>query len=198
MAAKPSLPQDQALVFDLGKKRFVVIGFDQMKHYTARLASRILHDRGKPSAIVYVQRGGMVIARLLSDALGVRELHGISASYYTRSNMPSSKLRIGTIPRVSSEGYLLLVDDIADTGKTLSAIAQSVRRKDRSDLVICTFGMKPKSIIRPDYYAFTVSNSTWVIFDYEEHETRRNFARTGNRSGMRFMDKRFGPAHGQD
>jgi hypothetical protein len=34
MVAKPSLPQDQALVFDLGKKRFVVIGFDQMKRAT--------------------------------------------------------------------------------------------------------------------------------------------------------------------
>ena len=36
MVAKPSLPQGQALIFDLNKKRFVVIGFGQMKRATLR------------------------------------------------------------------------------------------------------------------------------------------------------------------
>ncbi len=191
MDAKESRNLGKVLNFELGKKRFVKVSFKEMKKYSEDLATEILKRYGPPDVIVYAQRGGMLIARLLSDALNVRNLVCISAMYYSKSNTRYASVKTGGVPKIDAKSYILVVDDIADTGKTLKTLCSGIRSKSRSKVITCTFGMKPQSVIKPDLCDFRVSNDTWVIFEYEEFETTRNFSQTGNEAGLRFIKQNF-------
>jgi len=52
----------------------------------------------------------------------------------------------------------LIVDDIADTGLTLTPY---------KNFKIATVYYKPRSKIKPDYYVREVNNSDWIVFPWE-------------------------------
>ncbi len=60
--------------FDKSKKKFVKLSFENMNEYAEIMAKEISEKYGIPDEIIYIERGGMVIARLLSDKLGVNAL----------------------------------------------------------------------------------------------------------------------------
>jgi len=53
------------------------ISFEEMKKISSKMADKIIGKYGKPRAILYIERGGMVIAKMLADKLGVKELYGV-------------------------------------------------------------------------------------------------------------------------
>ena len=178
--------------FDASKREYMKLSFGEMKRLAREISRIILAEYGKPGSIVYIERGGMVFARMLSDFLSVKELHGINASYYTDIGTPSSKVNVGSAEiRFSSKGYVLVADDIADTGKTLGAVLGKLSKSTNKRLVSATLVFKPASATVPDIYGKKVSNETWIVFDYEENETVQSFVRSGNENGLRFMKKNF-------
>ena len=179
--------------FEREKKKFIALKFDDLKGLSKRMGEDILSRFGRPSLIVYIERGGMVIARLLSDYLEVKDMVSIKASYYTDDGLPSGSVNISNFNfrKQGNGGYVLLVDDIADTGKTIEAVLEVLKRAIPSKIVIATAIYKPQSIIKPDVYAYTVDNDTWIVFDYEENETFKRFVRKDNRDGLKFMEDNF-------
>ncbi len=154
-------------------RKFMGASLKQIKAYSKTLSEKIMERYGKPDQIVYIERGGMVAARLLSDMLMVKNVAGINASYYLGVNRRASKVEVGQVPKLKkSKGYLLLVDDVADTGKTLQKVAEMIRKRTRARVATCTIFYKPRSIIKPDFYAKEVRNDKWIIFEYEETEFR--------------------------
>lgn len=157
----------------LSGRKFVRESLDQMKAHSRSLAADIIKSEGLPAQIIYIERGGMVIGRLLSDALLVKNVSGVRASYYTGINRRRSSVLMGSLPRIEKgSGYVLLVDDVADTGKTLSKVAGSIRKRYGARVLTCTVFYKPRSVIKPDFYAKEISNDKWIIFEYEENEFR--------------------------
>jgi len=165
----------------------------RLKHYAKQIAKEILEKYGAPESIIYIERGGMVIGRLLSDYLQVKELIGIRAGYYLEDGTPSTAVNIGSFEYlpITQSGYILLVDDIADTGKTLEQVLKKVKEKVNKKIVVATIAFKPQSIVKPDVYAYTVDNETWIIFDYEENETKLRFLKRNNENGLQFMRENF-------
>ncbi len=182
------------LKFESEKKKYVFLSFQSMKYYAKKLADEILKTRGRPDLLVYIERGGMVIGRLLSDYLNVKDVQSIKASYYLEDGTPSTHVKLGeftgNLKNVSN--YVLLVDDIADTGKTLEAVLNKLRDQTDKPIVVCTIAYKPHSIIKPDYYAYIVDKETWVVFEYEEEETKRAFIKRDNKLGLKFIEESFG------
>lgn len=180
------------LKFEREKKRYVLLSFQAMKKHSKTLAMEIMSKVGKPDAIVYIERGGMVIGRLMSDYLGVKELYGIRASYYTDEGIPSTHVTVGDISiNIKVRNYILLVDDIADTGKTIEAVLEKLK-KITDNVKVCTIAYKPHSAVKPDFYSYMVDNDTWVVFEYEEQETRKAFEKRNNEIGLKFMEETFG------
>ena len=158
----------------LSGRKFVRESLGQMKAHSRSLAADIIKNNGLPAQIIYIERGGMVIGRLLSDALPVKNVYGVRASYYTGIGRRRSSVRMGNLPMIKkTSGYVLLVDDVADTGKTLRKVAGSIRKRYGARVLTCTVFYKPRSIIKPDFYAKEIGNDKWIIFEYEENEFRR-------------------------
>jgi hypoxanthine phosphoribosyltransferase len=66
---------------------------------------------------------------------------------------------------------VLIVDEVADTGKSLVLIKQHITEKGAAEVKIATVYYKPWSIITPDYYA--KETSRWIVFPWEIKETIR-------------------------
>jgi energy-coupling factor transport system ATP-binding protein len=179
--------------FESEKKNFVALKFVDLKRYARELAADILKRFGRPESIVYIERGGMVIGRLLSDFLSVRKVYPLRASYYTDDGIPMTHVHISDFDFTlsKSDGYTLLVDDIADTGKTLRAASEELKKKVSTRIVTATVVYKPQSVFKPDAYVYEVGNNTWIVFDYEEIETLSRFIRKDNKEGLKFMQDNF-------
>jgi hypoxanthine phosphoribosyltransferase len=172
------------------RERYAWVSLTEMKALAGKMAGRIMKVYGKPQAILYIERGGMVLARMLADSLNVVELFGVQMVAYEDIN------RIGKVyvlPHyitldLRKGGYVLLVDDIADTGKTLSAAAEMFRKKF-GKVVTATLAYKPKSSFKPDVIGKTVPSGTWLVFDYEEEESLNSFRKRKSEEGVSFIEK---------
>jgi hypoxanthine phosphoribosyltransferase len=65
----------------------------------------------------------------------------------------------------------LLVDDVADTGKSLLLAKKHLLRQGAMEVRISTLYYKPLSVTKPDYYE--KETRCWVVFPWETKETIR-------------------------
>ena len=157
-----------------------VITWDELVAKSMALARKIEDSRGPLSfdAIVAVARGGLVVARLLSDLLGVKRVASLQVEYYTGVDERGSRPVIVGGLGADVEGLeVLLVDDVADTGETLRLAAEHVRDRKAGGVATATLYVKPWCRFRPDYFVEVVEE--WVVFPYEHCETARLLVRSG-------------------
>jgi hypoxanthine phosphoribosyltransferase len=64
---------------------------------------------------------------------------------------------------------VLIIDDVADTGKSLAVLMEDLRRKGSEEVKIATVYYKPWSIVKPEYYMRETKK--WIIFPHERRET---------------------------
>lgn len=141
-----------------------------------KVAKTILKSRFKPDIIVGVFRGGWIAAKLISDAIGVHELGALEVKFYTEIGATSKK-PIVTKPLVGdvTNKKVLLVDDVADTGRTLQVALEEVELHGPKIIRTATLYVKPRSIFIPDYYGETTS--AWIIFPWEVREVLEELAK---------------------
>lgn len=135
-------------------------------------SEKILKDNYKPDLIIAITRGGWIPARLLSDLLEVNNLTTIGIEFYSDISKTRKKpILTQELSTPISGKKILLVDDVADTGKSLQLAKKHILKKDKADLKISTIYKKPQSKIEPDYYEKTTKH--WIIFPWEIKETAR-------------------------
>lgn len=123
--------------------------------------------------IIGISRGGLLPAQYLAYQLGVRRIHNYGVSSYSDNNERLSDSDINIYQNVTTPFYkehnVLIVDDIADTGKT---ITQLLKRHNyfanAGKILVATLHYKPKkSIICPDFFGEAVGNDIWIQYPYE-------------------------------
>ena len=78
---------------------------------------------------------------------------------------------------------ILILDDVADTGKTLKLVRDHLLDKGAGEVKIATIYYKPWSIVRPDYYE--KKTRKWIVFPWERKETVRNLMRKYRKEEVR-------------
>ena len=135
-------------------------------------AKKICQSGFKPDVIVGVTRGGWVPARILSDLLEIPNLATVRVEFYfgvaeTR-NEPA--LTQGVSARVLGK-KTLVVDDVADTGRSLQLVKEHLLQQGAAEVQIATLYYKPLSAAKPDYYE--KKTLRWVVFPWDMKETAR-------------------------
>jgi hypoxanthine phosphoribosyltransferase len=121
---------------------------------------------------VGIIRGGLVPARVLSDLLEVPMVATIQVEFYVNIGKTAAEpvLKQGLAVPVAGK-RVLLVDDIADSGKSLQLALNYLQGQGAAEIKSATLYYKRKSVIQPSF--FEKETDCWVVFPWETRETLR-------------------------
>jgi len=151
---------------------FEVPTWDQIYDMLLNMAEKIRKSRFKPDIIVGISRGGWPPARVLSDLLDNPNLANVRAEFYlgvAETKGEPTLTQPVSIPVANKK--VLMVDEVADTGKSLKLTKGHILEKGAAQVKIATVYYKPWSIIKPDYYE--KETTRWIVFPWEIKETIR-------------------------
>lgn len=155
---------------------FEVVSWDYAYQLLIELAEKVRRSNYKPDLIVGISRGGWPPARVISDLLENPNIANIKAEFYLDLGRTSEEPVITqTISAPINGKKVLLVDDVADTGKTLKLVHDKLIEDGAEDVKVATLYYKPWSVFRPDFYM--VETSVWVVFPWERYETIKKLGR---------------------
>ncbi len=150
--------------------------WNQIYNMLLNLTERIRKNKFKPDIIVGVSRGGWPPARVISDLLGNPNLANVRAEFYlgVAETKEEPILTQPTSMEVAGK-RVLVVDEIADTGKSLKLVKEHIIQQGATETKIATVYYKPWSIIKPDYYE--KETRRWIVFPWEIKETVRKIVK---------------------
>jgi len=152
---------------------FEVPDWSEIYDACIELADQIKRSGFNPEIIVGVARGGWIPARILSDLLGNTYVASIRVEFYKGVGETAKKPIVSQQVSTSVEGKrVLVVDDVADTGESLTKVRQDLLSRGASQVKIATLHYKPKSILRPDFYVR--ETSAWIVYPHERYEFVNN------------------------
>lgn len=152
--------------------KFEIPTWEQIYELLLNLASHIRKVRFKPDIIVGIARGGWTPARIMLDLLENPELANVKAEFYLSVAETKGEPVITQPVSVSVKGKkVLVVDDVADTGKSLALVREHLKEQGAIEVKIATIYYKPWSIVTPDW--FEKKTNHWIIFPWERKETVR-------------------------
>ena len=152
---------------------FEIPSWDQIYELLLDLAEKIRRSGFKPDVIVGISRGGWFPARILSDLLENPELANIKVEFYLKVAETRDEPVITQPISMSVDGKkVLVVDDVADTGRSLALVRSYLKEQGATDIKIATIYLKPWSILVPDWYVR--ETRFWIVFPWERKEVIRN------------------------
>ncbi|MGB9959516.1 MAG: phosphoribosyltransferase [Candidatus Bathyarchaeales archaeon] len=170
------------------KIEFEVPTWNGIYRMLLRLAQKIRKSSFKPDVIVGVSRGGWPPARVLSDLLDNQNLANVRAEFYLGVAETRGEPTLTQPISVSVAGKkVLVVDEVADTGKSLKLIKEHLAKEGAAEVRIATIYYKPWSIILPEYYA--KETSCWIVFPWEVKETIRKIVKKCRETGKPIEDE---------
>ncbi len=170
---------------------FHFINWQKFEEMAEELAY-VLHQKGcKAEIIVAISRGGLVLARILSDFLKL-PIYNIAIESYSEIGKNKEPVITQDLGSADIAGKnILLVDEICDTGKTferavgylsgvvgeglttlpMGQVVRPVPTDDHKTSIITTacLVLKSHSSFAPDFFVEKIDK--WVIFPYEIRET---------------------------
>ncbi len=154
---------------------FEHLDWDEIQRLSEEVAEMIRRSGFEPDVIVAISRGGFPPARIISDVLDVRALASVSIVYYESVGEKREEPVIIHPLNADVRGKkVLIVDDVADSGHSLSLARRHVLEKGASEVRIATLHYKPWSILRPDYYVRETER--WIVYPWEKWEVVRQEA----------------------
>ena len=159
------------------KKHFIQA--DQLLRDSYNLAWNIFESGFKPDYIIGVWRGGAPVGIAVQeflDFLGIPSDHiAIRTSYYSGINSRKDNVQVYglnyVIRKLQSEDSLLIVDDVYDSGMSVSKVISDLEfacKKNTPEIRVATPYFKPtknKTDRTPDY--FIHETDQWLVFPHE-------------------------------
>ena len=146
----------------------VLLSREELSDGVDRLAALVQNDRGdQPLVLVGVLTGSiMLVADLLRRLDGSIEVGMVSASSYRGVETTPGQLNLH-----------LLVDDIFDTGRTMSALVEAIYARGAvsvKSLVLLRKKSRAEVVMNPDYVGFDIPNVFVVGYGLDHNGAWRN------------------------
>ncbi len=146
-----------------------VLGWEQFGEAARELARTVVRSGWMPDVVVAVARGGLVPAGAVAYALDVKAMGTLNVEFYTgvAETLPEPVVLPPLMDTSDLPGRkVLVVDDVADSGRTLALVMDMIRAHglpadldgdgvageslpvDARSAVVYA---KPRSVIEPDY-----------------------------------------------
>lgn len=133
-------------------------------------SQKIQKQTEKIDLILGISKGGLIPARILADFLQVSEIITIQVKFYIGIAQTHDEPIIIQPLTVNLSGKkILIVDDIADTGKSLKIVIEHLESLGITEIKTATLYLNNRSVIKPDFYEEITDK--WVVFPWEIKET---------------------------
>lgn len=158
----------------------ILITEEQLKRRIAELGERISADyEGLEPLLLCVLKGGFMFLADLSRHLTIpHAVDFMAVSSYGQATESSGVVRIlMDLDQDISGRHLLIVEDIIDTGYTLSYLLDNLRVRGPATLRICTLLSKParrKVALPIDYLGFEIPDEFVIGYGLDYAEKYRN------------------------
>ena len=167
-----------------GDIKSVLLSQDQIRERTAELAELVARDyvdnlAGQDLLLVTVLKGAVMFVTDLARALPVpTQLEFMAVSSYGSSTSSSGVVRIlKDLDRDIHDRDVLIVEDIVDTGLTLSYLVQNLRSREPATLEVAAMFRKPGAVTAPvdvKYVGFDIPNEFVVGYGLDYAGKYRN------------------------
>ncbi|ARE80005.1 putative nucleotide phosphoribosyltransferase [Campylobacter helveticus] len=130
-----------------------------------KFLAKKVKDEFNPDALVAIARGGLSLGHSLAVALKTRKLFTLNSIHYDDTKKLDS-VEVFNIPNLSAYKRVLLIDDIVDSGESLSEIKRVLEEKfPHIELKIATIFYKKTALLEPE---FSVKEAKeWVEFYWD-------------------------------
>jgi hypoxanthine phosphoribosyltransferase len=164
----------------------VLLTEQQLQDKVKELGAQITKDyQGKKLLMVSVLKGSVIFMADLMRAIDMYcQIDFMNVSSYGSGTKTSGTVKIIKDLDIDIAGYdLLIVEDILDSGKTLSYIKKILMERKPNSIRICTLLDKPErrqvDDIKADYKGFIVPDEFVVGYGLDYDETYRNLPYLG-------------------
>jgi len=165
------------------KIEFEIPTWNEIYHMLLNLAEKIRKNGFRPDIIVGISRGGWPPARIMSDLLENPELANVRVEFYLGvAETKKEPVITQSVSMPVKAKKVLILDDVADTGKSLQLAKKHVTEQGAEEVKVATIYYKPWSVIVPDYYE--KKTEKWVVFPWERKETVRNLVKNCKKEGI--------------
>jgi len=157
----------------------VLFSEDEIKQAVAKLAAEIRRDyQGKQPLLIGILKGSFIFMADLIRQLGLPvEVDFVKLSSYGAGKETSGKVKVVQGLKTPIKGRdVLVVEDIVDTGLTLSFLLDYLRKKKPASLRLCALTDKPSRRQVPvtiNYLGFTVPDKFIVGYGIDWNEKFR-------------------------
>lgn len=158
----------------------ILLSEEQLKTKVSEMAAKISEDyKDKKLLLVGILKGSMVFMADLMRFLDINaKIDFMSVSSYGSSTVSSGQVRIIMDLKSPVEDYdILLVEDILDSGATLSYLKEVLLARQPRSIRIATLLDKParrKADISADYRGFEIPDEFVVGYGLDFNEDYRN------------------------
>jgi len=139
-----------------------LISRDEIEQTVSRLATQITNDyRGRPLLAVGILKGAFIFMADLVRQIGIPlEIDFVIVSSYGSGTESSRRITMVHDMTADVDGKdVLLIEDIVDSGHTVSFVMQHLRSRGARSVRLCALADKPsrrETDVRIDYLGFTV------------------------------------------
>jgi uncharacterized protein len=130
------------------------------------LAQQVADSGFVPDIVLGIARGGLPIAGGLAYALGSKVVGTVNVEFYTdiEATLDEPVLLPPLLDMEAVTGSsVLVVDDVADSGKTLDLVLKLVAERVHVARTAVLYD-KPRSVIRPDFHWRRTDR--WIVFPW--------------------------------
>ncbi|MCI8652385.1 MAG: hypoxanthine phosphoribosyltransferase [Angelakisella sp.] len=165
--------------------REVLISEEQLAAKVAEMGAAISRDyQGKKLMIIGVLKGSVVFMSDLLRRITIPvEMDFMAVSSYGSGTKTSGVVKIlKDLDRLIQGYHILIVEDILDSGMTLSYLTELLQDRSPASIRIATLLDKPerrKVDIRPDYVGFQIPDEFVVGYGLDYAELYRNLPYVG-------------------
>jgi len=150
-----------------------IVKWDEIEKWVDDVVDKIRRSGYKPDAVIGLTRGGWIPARLICDKLNIKNLYAIKTEHWGLTATKDGHAKIAQpLAADVKDKKVLIVDDITDTGQSLTLAKEHVHSFKPSDVKTATLLHITHSSIVPDFYSVEVPKEewTWFIFPWNFNE----------------------------
>jgi uncharacterized protein len=146
-----------------------VMSWEDLGRGARELARIVVDDEYRPDMLLSIARGGLVAGGALAYALDLKNTFTMNVEFYVGvdERLPVPMI-LPPVPELIDldEARVLVVDDVADTGRTL-ALVKDFCAGSVGETRVAVLYEKPRSIVRCEYVWRRTDR--WIDFPWSAH-----------------------------